>query len=153
MNNEEVKLVADFAEGFAGLGLKYFKASEFLFRGGSNGFGACKGKNTLPPRSTWANIYKVAKVLESIRQRAGAPVTLLSIYRSPDYNACVGGVGDSQHTLGTACDFQSSIGARLLYDIAIELRRAGAFAGGIGYYEKSNFVHVDVRGHNATWRG
>ena len=152
MTNEEIKLVADFSEGFAKLGLRHFKASEFLNLGGSNSSGSCKGLNTLPPRSTWKKIYAVARVVDEIRQQAGAPISTLSIYRSPAYNSCVGGASQSQHMLGAACDFQSAqLSAQQLYDIAIELRRKGFFSGGLGLY--NSFVHVDVRGSNATWRG
>ena len=62
-------------------------------------------------------------------------------YRCPKHNAEVGGVPNSQHTLGTACDIYCN---NLSVDELAELARVAGFDG-IGRYYKQEFVHVDVR--------
>jgi len=110
--------------------------------------------NTLPPKRVWNRIYHIATVWDLIREELGKPITTLSIYRSEAYNKCIGGVPGSQHTRGTACDATSSKAkAKDIYEIALAMRREEVFKGGIGLYVRSNFVHVDVRGYNATWGG
>ena len=44
------------------------------------------------------------RVLQPLRDHVGRPVTVTSGYRSPSVNALVGGVADSQHTMGQAAD-------------------------------------------------
>lgn len=150
MTNSEIKLVSQFAEGFPLL--TYFRPHEFLFRGGSNAKGSCKNKNTLPPRSIWKNIYDVATVWDEVRHTLGQPIKVLSVYRNEDYNSCIGGAANSFHKKGMACDATSSkVPAKELYAVALKLRRAGYFKGGLGLYTASNFVHLDVRGTNYSW--
>ena len=43
-------------------------------------------------------------LLQQLRDHFGAAVTVTSGYRTPAYNAKVGGVSKSQHLLGTAAD-------------------------------------------------
>ncbi len=132
--------------------LRYFKAEEFLYMGGGNASGKCKGLNRVPPIHLHSKIYAVARVWDEIRHRLGKPINTLSIYRSPSYNRCVGGVANSQHKQGTATDaYSKRAKAKTIYRIALRLRKEGFFKGGIGLYVKKNFVHVDVRGANATW--
>ena len=44
--------------------------------------------------------------LERIRGVFGSGITITSGYRTPSYNAAVGGAASSQHTKGTAADIQ-----------------------------------------------
>ena len=46
----------------------------------------------------------VERLLDPLRERLGEPIAILSGYRSPEVNSLVGGVTDSQHTLGEAAD-------------------------------------------------
>lgn len=56
--------------------------------------------------SVLRNIQDLAGVMEQVRTICGAnPVIITSGYRSPDTNAAVGGVPDSAHLSGCACDF------------------------------------------------
>ncbi len=143
-----------FEEGFLQLGLRFFRPHEFLVLGSGNQGGRCAGLNTPPPRRLWPRIYHVATIWDLVRERLGEPVTTLSVYRNPEYNKCIGGVARSQHMLGTAADCTSArASAREIYDVALGLRRQGVFEGGLGLYVRSNFVHLDVRGTPATWRG
>ena len=77
---------------------------------------------------------------------------IISAYRSPETNEMLrkksnGGVArKSQHVLGKAIDIRlSDVDTRTLYETALELQ-----VGGVGYYPKSNFVHVDT-GRVRTW--
>ena len=49
---------------------------------------------------------ELIEVLEDVREHFKAPVIITSGYRTPEYNAKVGGVKNSQHTKGTAADIQ-----------------------------------------------
>lgn len=73
------------------------------------------------------------------------PFEVISGYRSPATNAALarasGGVAsNSMHTQGKAIDVRVA-GVQLahLRDAALSLK-----AGGVGFYPKSNFVHLDV---------
>lgn len=131
----------------AGLQLRHFSPSEVTgyadqVRGGV--------RNELPPRELWPNIVPALWVVDHLRELLGAPVELTSIYRSPDYNRAVGGAVRSQHLRNAAIDFQvRGVSPKVARNRLLELRRAGMFRGGIGLYP--TFVHVDVRGRNATW--
>jgi uncharacterized protein YcbK (DUF882 family) len=80
------------------------------------------------------------------RLRTSAPVQVISGYRSPATNALLrsesGGrvAENSLHMSGEAIDlcFEDR-SLRRVRDAALSLR-----GGGVGYYPRSNFVHVDV---------
>jgi uncharacterized protein YcbK (DUF882 family) len=80
-------------------------------------------------------------------------VHVISGYRSPQTNALLrerssGVARHSLHLEGRAIDVRLA-GSRLreLADRALGLSR-----GGVGYYDKSDFVHLDT-GAFRTWRG
>lgn len=81
-------------------------------------------------------------VLEAIRAIAGRPLPVVSGYRSPLWNAKVGGASQSFHLTAEAADipagFVDEAGAR----------RAGA--GGVGLNGDGWVIHVDV-GPVRTW--
>lgn len=131
-----------------------FSAGEFLAMGASNAPGKkCAGKNHAPPRELWENCIELAKVLQAFRNDIGSAVRILSCYRSPDYNSCVGGASMSQHKEFRAADIVVPAGGTPTKwrDTLIRLRDQGLFRGGIGTY--GSFVHVDTRGENANWAG
>jgi len=70
---------------------------------------------------------------------------IISAYRSPETNAMLrnrsnGVAKNSQHIPGKAIDVRlRGMETSKLRDIALELKR-----GGVGYYAKSDFVHVDT---------
>ena len=128
-------------------GVKHFTAREFYYRGASD---ERLRLNTDPPAELWPNMEQTAKVLDEARRRLKAPIRLTSIYRSPAYNKRIGGVPNSQHRKFNAADCVTDQPAKL-YLVLMEMRREGLFKGGLGLYR--SFVHVDTRGHNATWRG
>lgn len=90
---------------------------------------------------------RVFDILFEIQQSAGSTGVyhVISAYRSPATNEMLrgksGGVArNSQHLLGKAIDVRlTDLDIVKLRDVALELNR-----GGVGYYRKSDFVHVDT---------
>lgn len=61
---------------------------------------------------------------------------------SSDYNREVGGVSNSTHIDGLAADiYCDGLSTEALYDICLKVIGP---RGGVGYYPKSGFVHVDL---------
>ncbi|MEZ5864340.1 MAG: DUF882 domain-containing protein [Geminicoccaceae bacterium] len=94
-------------------------------------------------------------IMATIAERLGrAPrFEIISGYRSPETNAMLrraggGAAKRSLHMFGRAIDLRLE-GARLrdVRDVA-----RGLEAGGVGYYPKSQFVHIDT-GKVRTWNG
>lgn len=52
-----------------------------------------------------ANLQALALGMEQVRALFGVAITVTSGYRNPTLNAAVGGVPNSAHALGWACDF------------------------------------------------
>jgi lysozyme family protein len=128
--------------------IRNFQWHEFMVKGASH---QVNGLNTDPPRELWANIIPTARVLDRLRDEIGHPIVLTSAYRSPKYNAAIGGARHSQHMEFRALDFKV-VGAGGPPDWAKILKRyrdEGMFSGGIGAY--GTFVHVDTRGYRADW--
>ncbi|MEW6332124.1 MAG: DUF882 domain-containing protein, partial [Pseudomonadota bacterium] len=86
-------------------------------------------------------------ILHDLQQLTAATGTfqIISGYRSPATNAQLhrnsGGVArNSLHTRGQAIDIRlAGVELRHLHRAALSLR-----AGGVGYYAKSDFIHVDT---------
>ena len=94
---------------------------------------------------------RLVMVLQSIRSHFGKAVNIHSGYRTPPYNAQVGGVEGSQHTYGTAADI--SIKGVSVSDVAAYARSIMPDWGGVGIYKEQGFVHVDVRETRSDWNG
>lgn len=81
----------------------------------------------------------------SIKAGAGGPFEVISGYRSPKTNAALasnssGVAKRSLHMRGMAIDIRlPGVQLRSLHRAAKSLK-----AGGVGYYPKSNFIHVDT---------
>ena len=94
--------------------------------------------------------------LNQLQQRLGlrnAEVVVISGYRSAKTNAKLkrehhGVASNSFHIRGQAVDIQLS-GVPL---IKVKQAAESLSNGGVGYYPRSNFVHVDT-GPVRTWRG
>lgn len=143
---------------FSALDLQFFTADEFRYLGASHSDPAKKGQgfgqNYIPDESLWPNMIPTARVIERLRADLMAPIRLTNVYRSPDYNAAIGGAPASQHMQFTAVDFfcnngkgPEDWGARLK-----TYRANGDFSGGIGIYVARNFVHLDTRGTNVDFQ-
>jgi uncharacterized protein YcbK (DUF882 family) len=105
----------------------HFSAREFL---------SGDGERSDPP-------CRLLAVLEAIRAIAGRPLPIVSGFRSPPWNAKVGGAPGSFHLKGWAADIPPGF-----VDLA-GARRAGA--GGVGLDPAGWAVHVDV-GPVREWR-
>jgi len=90
----------------------------------------------------------LAKLVE-LRDVLERPVSITSGYRCFKYNQKVGGVANSYHCIGLAADIKvKDINLIELLGYAEEIDFAG-----IGFYEKKNFLHLDVRPTRRTrWR-
>ena len=89
------------------------------------------------------------KKLIELRGIIERPVYITSGYRCPSYNQKIGGVVNSYHLIGLAVDIKvKDISLIDLLEICEEIG-----FGGIGFYEKKNFLHLDVRPtKRARWR-
>ena len=90
----------------------------------------------------------LVKYLEKIRAHFGKPVRITSGYRSPTYNAKVGGVKNSYHMKGMAADIV--IDGVKSKEVAQYAEKIGC--GGIGWYEARNFTHIDTRSGCVRWK-
>jgi len=86
-------------------------------------------------------------IMYDVRTSLGGNGTfeIISAYRSPKTNQMLRDAGKgvakkSQHLLGKAIDIRlRNVASSELRDAALRMKR-----GGVGYYEKSNFVHIDT---------
>ena len=86
-------------------------------------------------------------LLYEIKTRTGTrkPFEVISAYRSPETNEMLRRAGRgvakrSMHLVGKAIDVRlEDVPLKKLHEIALALKR-----GGVGYYSKANFVHVDT---------
>lgn len=78
------------------------------------------GNDNQPTSEHLENLQKTAAAMELVRTACGdVPVVVSSGYRNPVVNAAVGGVPDSDHALGWACDF--TVSGLSLNDIAAKI--------------------------------
>jgi hypothetical protein len=78
--------------------------------------------------------------LQSLRDRLGKPLIVLSAYRSPAHNKAVGGAPRSKHMDGTAFDIAMANHDPVAFEAAA--REVGFL--GFGFYPRSGFIHVDL---------
>jgi len=123
-------------------GIKHFQAREFTRPSVHKGV-----VNQPVPERYMDNICVLARLLERIRADfGGAPVFVLSGYRSPSYNKTVGGSTYSQHMYGRAADIQV-LGVRPKE--VFDWMEKHMPTGGRGRYR--TWTHVDVRPKYARW--
>jgi hypothetical protein len=92
---------------------------------------------------------RLIAALESLRTLANKPIVVHDGYRCLGHNQNVGGVTQSEHTLGTAADIDiPGLSLQQMYELALQV--PAFFNGGIGVYD-GGFLHVDVRVHEARW--
>lgn len=110
----------------------------------------CKDGTPVPPE-LMQNVQLLAINLQALRDYLGAPIHVNSGYRTPAYNAKVGGKKASQHMLAKAADITTKNKTpRQLAAIIEKLISQGKMKqGGLGIYP--GFVHYDVRGKKARW--
>jgi len=83
------------------------------------------------------------KKLDFLREVYGKPMKVNCAYRCPKHNAEVGGVKNSQHLLGIACDIK---------DISKKFRDT-AFELGWTVGEYKTFTHIDLRKEQIKFKG
>ncbi len=92
--------------------------------------------------------YRHMELLERMRLKIDAPISITSGYRCPEHNSKVGGKPRSWHLLFATdvkpTDEDPKILLRM-YRIALDFG-----FGGIGKYE--SFIHLDMRPETARWR-
>tara|TARA_Y100000114_G_C11763900_1_gene331891 strand:- start:14649 stop:15035 length:387 start_codon:yes stop_codon:yes gene_type:complete len=103
------------------------------------------------PEEFMCNVQQLCMNLQVLRDHINKPITIISGYRSPEYNKKIKGAKRSQHLLAKAADIvvagMTSLEVR---DIIIQLIKEEKMdPGGVGIYP--TFVHYDVRGRNARW--
>ena len=82
----------------------------------------------------------LVKLIE-LRNILEKPVYITSGYRCSRYNHQIGGVANSYHRIGLAVDIKvKDINLITLLEVCENIDFAG-----IGFYEKKNFLHLDVR--------
>jgi len=88
--------------------------------------------------------------LNHLRMVINKPICINSGFRCKKENERVGGVQGSYHLQGMAVDIY--VKDFLLYDLLMYAQEIGF--SGIGFYEKENFLHLDVRsGEKRIWKG
>lgn len=127
--------------------VRYFRAHELasrIVRGGP--------RTVVPPEPLWARLIPTLHAADLIRERLGAPVRVVSGYRTREYNDLVGGSPTSEHVqcraLDLAADDHEAL-VRIARDVIDELAARGA-ATGYGVYD--TFVHIDVGSTKAQRR-
>ena len=90
---------------------------------------------------------RLRTILENTAREWGAPLTITSAYRNPEYNASVGGAKLSMHSQGYACDVRlanTSIADRQRF---IRIASSKGIQGFGCYFPASgggNFIHCDI---------
>lgn len=120
--------------------IKHFRRDEFACK--------CAGKYCDGyPVEIDMNMVKIA---DQIREKIGKPITVNSGLRCKTHNANVGGVSNSQHLLGTACDLGCPSGCTPTQMASIAEEIMGD-TGGIGVYSWG--IHIDTRSTKSRWNG
>jgi uncharacterized protein YcbK (DUF882 family) len=85
-----------------------------------------------------ANIIKLASRMDIIRELIGQPMIVQSWYRDPESNRRAGGVANSEHLYGGACDFHPISGDfEAIYRLVEK-----SWDGGLGHY--GDWMHIDI---------
>ena len=147
-----MKAIEEFDAWVASLGLRHFKAHEVRFLGNSHyAPGKAQGLNALPPKALRARLVPVLRAADEARERMGTSVIILSGYRSPAYNAAIGGAKASRHMECDALDIAApGVPVAKLRAVLKDLRKVGFFRGGLGL-KYPGFVHLDNRGTNVDF--
>lgn len=107
----------------------------------------CKDGTEYPHsfRNDVTRLPNLVESFEALRIELGnKPLTVLSAYRTPEYNKKIGGARKSQHTEGRALDIRTPKGMkpRELFNVLVNLANKTPIRG-IGLYRWG--CHMDVR--------
>jgi uncharacterized protein YcbK (DUF882 family) len=117
---------------------------------------ACHDGTPYPEEWRADRAVQLAEAFEAIRAEAGGfPLLITSAYRTPEWNARVHGVPNSEHVEGRALDIVPirGVSVQQLFEAAKRVRLRGKTKlAGLGRY--FSFIHIDIRpGSWATWGG
>lgn len=108
---------------------------------------ACHNGVAYPEDWRTTRAVTLATAFEAVRAKVGQPITILSAYRTPSYNARVpGSAKNSQHVQGRALDLRPPQGmtvSQLLKAVLSVAREPDSPIRGVGEYTWG--VHIDVR--------
>lgn len=106
----------------------------------------------------------LARRLQRIRDHVGRPVLIISGERKPDQNEAVRGAANSRHLPpearahnardGVAADFTvPGFSVAQTYGLFqwVDANAAALELGGVEFYPKNNFIHVDTRSARSRW--
>lgn len=112
-------------------------------------------------------IYKLQLFTDYLRSKGlkFSKFKIYSAFRTPAQNASGGGGRNSCHIYGGACDIGLDFNnngkidlkeKQLLYEYAQKfeeelLKENPKLVGGLGYYRRKPFIHLDVRGKRERW--
>lgn len=144
--DEPLASEAEYRDFLVSLELRYFSADEIIGPHRNYREGV---RNHLPPRSLWKEIIPTLRLADELRHQLGVPVTVLSVFRSIEYNTAIGGASRSQHSRNKAIDLRFDCSSGTAFELAKKMRDEQKFTGGVGWYP--TFIHVDTREYNATW--
>ena len=121
---------------------KNFKKSEFKCRDGA-----------IVPDELMDNLKELVENLQVVRDTIDKPVHVISGYRTPKYNRRIGGARRSQHMKAKAADIViRGMKPVEVHKVVLQIIKEEKIKkGGVGLYKY--FVHYDVRGFNARWKG
>ena len=146
------KQIEEFDAWVESLGLKFFKPHEVRYLGNSHyATGKAQGLNGLPPKQLRGRLVPALRTADEARVRLGTGVIILSGYRTPAYNAAIGGAKLSRHVECDAIDIAApKLPVTRLRTVLKQLRKEGYFTGGLGL-KYPGFVHLDNRGANVDF--
>ena len=115
-------------------------------------------------KGTRSDYQALAVILQRVRDHIARPITIVSGQRLRDHNDAVGGAPDSRHlppqerangaSGGVAADFRvagySTAELHRLY-LWLDARASDLGIGGLEFYPKGGFIHVDTRPNRARW--
>jgi uncharacterized protein YcbK (DUF882 family) len=91
------------------------------------------------------NCVKLARELDKVREAWDNPIGVTSWYRPEPINSEVGGVANSQHTLGAAADIYTMDGRDTEFEEWLDTKAWTDKALGYGVASGRGFTHVDLR--------
>lgn len=99
------------------------------------------------------NAQRLANNLQVLRDELQRAIIVTSGYRTPAWNRRVRGAKRSEHLDASAGDIRvPGLTPRVVYQTIERLIKQGKIEeGGLGLYD--GWVHYDVRGRKARWRG
>lgn len=120
----------------------------------------CNDGTKVPRSHEAALAYLCQTILEPMRAKYG-PCTVLSGFRTREYNQRIGGARYSFHVYNEHASHDVAVDVKFARGSArgwrwkaeqILLRRRRR-KGGLGYYPNSGFIHIDTRDYPSRWTG